>query len=193
MSEEQLHKKLISRRSLINATGTTLVLGTASANAARQDPAQPPVNNFGCVQLPPTGDAKPKPKSLDFLSDEGFRNAKLDGKTGFEVRLRVAYYRSLPVDQILDVAVTVDGTAFKPEDITFILDGHQSRPSDLRNQKHVYWQTREYATIFVRKENGLAPGEHEVEVKMAKRSQMLPPELSFDFGKKRMTVETDLI
>ena len=62
---------------------------------------------------------------LDFLSDEGFRNARLDGKGGFEIHLRVANYRSLPIDQILDFTVAVDGKDVRKEDITFLLEGHR--------------------------------------------------------------------
>lgn len=189
MSDETLDKKLISRRSLLNATGTTLVLGAVSSDASGQEPAQRPAQTFSCRQLPPTGDAKPKAKSLDFLSEEGFRNAKLDGNRGFNIRLRVAYYRSLPIDQILDFSVAVDGKEIRQEDITFLLEGHRYKVPELSGQKHVYWQTREYATLFVRAENGLSAGEHDVEVRMKKKGNMLPPELSVDAGKKRMTLE----
>lgn len=197
MPEEPLHKKRISRRSLIKATGTALVLGSVSCqnrgslseNASGQKPGQ----DFGCVSLPPIGDAKPRPKSLDFLSDEGFTNARLDGKAGFEIRLRVANYRSLPLDYILDFAVAVDGKEVRTEDITFLVDGHRYKVPELRNQKHVYWQTREYARLFIQREGGLSPGEHEVEVRMRKPSSpYAPPMLAFDTGKKRMTLESDV-
>jgi len=194
MPEEQLDKKRISRRSLIKATGATLVLGSVSCQNTTEQAGQEPAQNFGCVSFPPIGDAKPRPKSLDFLSDEGFRNARLDGKAGFEIRLRVANYRSLPLDQILDIAVAVDGKDVRTEDITFLTeDGHRYKVPELRNQTHVYWQTREYARLFIQKEDGLSPGEHEVEVRMQKRARPLaPPPLSFDAGKKRMTLESDV-
>jgi hypothetical protein len=59
---------------------------------------------------------------------------------------------------------------------------------------HVYWQTREYARLFIPKEGGLSPGEYEVEVRMQKRSSAFaPPRLAVDAGKKRMTIESDLL
>jgi hypothetical protein len=170
-----------------------LVLGSVSCQQTEQA-GQEPAQNFGCVSLPPIGDKKPPPKSLDFLSDEGFRNARLDGKAGYEIHLRVANYRSLPLDQILDFNVAVDGKEVRAQDITFLLEGHRYKVPELRNQKHVYWQTREYARLFIQKEGGLSPGEHEVEVRMQKRARPLaPPPLSFDASKKRMTLESDLL
>ena len=193
MSEDQLETKRISRRSLINVTGTTLALGAVSFNTYGQEPAQrqQPAETFGCRSLPPTGAAKPKGKSLDFVSDEGFRNEKLNGKTGFQVRLRVPYYRSTPMDQILDITVSVDGERVKPEDITCILDGNRYKVPELRDTRYVYWHAREYLSLFIEKENGLSPGEHEIEVSIGRKSNMLPPGLLADAGKKRMTLQTE--
>ena len=189
MPKEQLDKARISRRFLVKATGATVLLGSVPyQHQARVEAAQ----NVRSASLPPIGDKKPRPKSLDFLSDEGFRNAKLDGKAGFEVRLRVTEYRSMNLDDVLDITVAVDGKAIRTEDITFLLDGHRNTVPELRHQRGVYWEARDYARLFILKEGGLSAGEHEIEVRMQKRAgaESLPV-LAFEVGKKRMTLEAD--
>jgi hypothetical protein len=192
MLDKHDRKSRISRRTLMKAAGMGIVAGAASSTAAQQKPAQ----NFGCTTFPPLGAAKAKPKDQSFLNEDGFKNTTADGRKGFQIKLRVDDYRSLPLDRIETITVKVDGKECRPEDLVFILEDRRYKVEELRNTRGLYWQVLDYATVFVPEPGGLAPGEHEVEVKLKKIlpgwAASGPPGASINHGKRRLTLNAEI-
>jgi Domain of unknown function (DUF6379) len=103
------------------------------------------------------------PVDRAFLSDEGFRNAVHQGRKGFELKVRLTSYRSLPLSCIEGIELSIDGRTIVPSDITLILDNHSYKLVELRHSSNVWWFILDFARLFVARESALAPGEHDVE------------------------------
>jgi hypothetical protein len=97
--------------------------------------------------------------------EQGFNNVSEKGQvTGFQLRLRIANWRGLPLSLIEDVRVSVDGVAFPRSAIQVAVGGHSFTLDEMIPRSDVRWQFDEIATVTIRKPGGLAPGMHEVAV-----------------------------
>jgi hypothetical protein len=197
MPEQNDQKNHISRRSLMKATSAGIALGAASCAPAPQQ--QQPPQTYGCIALPLVGSQKPAPKDRSFLDDLGFKNVTVDGKKGYQVQLRCTGYRGIPLWSIQDLALKVDGKDVNTKDILFILEGNRYKATELKNQKGVQWWVLSYGTLFIPKADGMAPGEHDIEVMMnyistyGRRSMASGPSgITTQKGKKRLTLEAEL-
>lgn len=55
-----------------------------------------------------------------FICDESFKNVVEDGEvTGFQIGVKVSYYRGVILGIVNDMKVTVDGQTYNKEDMTF--------------------------------------------------------------------------
>ncbi len=99
------------------------------------------------------------------ICDSGFRNVSEQGKvTGFQIQVRIAYYRGVPLSSLEDYAVRVDGEAIPPEHIRFSVEGRSFPLTDLPTITEFRWQFGEIATVTAGKPGGLAPWMHELQV-----------------------------
>lgn len=113
----------------------------------------------------------------------GFRNVTESGKkVGFQVPIRLVYYRGLFLPQMRAATVTVDGEVFEGDQITWEVSGHLVAQADLANEKDIHWSSLEVATLIVKKENGLKPGIHEVKVEYGFSASYLPPAIDTSSG-----------
>ena len=133
-------------------------------------------------------------RTLEFpaIQSRGFRNVVENGEiTGFQVPLRLDYYRGVWLSQLRPATVTVDGEAFSGADITWTIDGRTCEQDALADHPDVNWGITEPAILTVRKPGGLEPGIHEVEVLSQYSASYLPPRLDLGFGgsaKRRMVL-----
>jgi hypothetical protein len=113
------------------------------------------------------------------LTNREFRNVSENGKiTGFQVRVRVPYYRGVFLSMIDDFRVTVDGELFGPDKIKFSLGGPAYTLDDLKNLPDIMWPFGQFGKLIVSKPGGLPLGTHTVNVKMlVGTSYNLPPEM----------------
>jgi Domain of unknown function (DUF6379) len=99
------------------------------------------------------------------ICEQGFKNVSDKGQvTGFQLRLRIANWRGLPLSLIEDVRVRVDGESFPRNTIQLAVGGHTFTLDEMIPRSDVRWQFDEIATVTVRKPGGLAPGVHDVAV-----------------------------
>ena len=64
------------------------------------------------------------------LCEQGFKNLKENDEViGFQLRVRVSYYRSIPFSLLDGYEIIVDGETFVNEDIDFSLDARPTIPS----------------------------------------------------------------
>jgi hypothetical protein len=155
----------ISRRTLMTTAGATLVGSSVACSRAPSEPPQ--AQTYGCKSLPPLGASKPPAKEHGLIRDDGFRNAVLNGKKGFEVRIRPSVrYRGYPLKTVRNIELKIDGKAVNPAEIIFTLNGKSHKVAELRNSNAQWW-IFDYATLFVPKADGLSAGEHDVELALS--------------------------
>jgi hypothetical protein len=92
---------------------------------------------------------------------EEFKNVQKDGKvTGFQVGVRIPYYRGIQVSQIDDLELSLDGEPVPRETITVTLHGHTYTLDEFLNEDDDRWEFGEVGVLTVRKPGGLTPGRH---------------------------------
>lgn len=111
----------------------------------------------------------------DTLCEDGFENRMEEGKiTGFNVKMRIPYYRGVPLSLVDDVLVVADGAEYTGEDILFEVHGGTFTLKEMTTVVRHRWNFGEKATIKVIKEGGLSPGVHHVEAYVKLRINYMP-------------------
>ena len=105
----------------------------------------------------------------------GFQNTSQNGKiVGFEMKVRITYYRGVFLPLVAGFDVTVDGEKFRPEDMRFTCAGHTYTFNEIGNAEKVHWDFGEPATLTILKAGGLKPGIHDVEVVQTVKPSYMP-------------------
>ncbi len=116
------------------------------------------------------------------IQSRGFRNIKMgEDITGFQVPVRLTYYRGVWLPQLRPAVISVDGEKFGGEQITWIISGRHYAQADLPNHPHVQWSSLEPAFLQVEKKGGLPLGVHDVEVQIQFSASYMPPRLDLAF------------
>lgn len=123
------------------------------------------------------------------LCEQGFKNIKKEEKTiGFQVRVRISYYRGIALSILDGYEIEVDGEEFGNDDISFSLDNKEYIPvNDLGNYVDKRWEYGDKAYLHIQKEGGLARGLHHVKVTQRIAVPYLPFPTAF-FQEKDMTI-----
>jgi Domain of unknown function (DUF6379) len=117
------------------------------------------------------------------IQSRGFRNVTKDGKiTGFQVPIRLDYYRGVWLSQLRPATVTVDGVRYEGDKVRWTIEGESYEQDELAHHPDVNWGILEPAILTVRKPGGLEPGLHDVEVLSKFSASYLPPRLDLGFG-----------
>ena len=102
------------------------------------------------------------------IQQKGFKNISALGQVvGFQVRVRIVAYKGFWQYLIGGAEVTVDGEAFKGNQITWTIAGHTYREDELDTAPNFHWNWSEPATLTVSKPGGLKPGNHKVKVSVS--------------------------
>lgn len=111
----------------------------------------------------------------EILVNDSLENTYMDGHiTGYQLLVRLGYYRGHFLSCIDQLALEVDGLAVPGQDILFCLNGKEFEPSELRHQSSEFWDILEPAVIRVHKRGGLRPGEHGIKLTLMLRCPYLP-------------------
>jgi hypothetical protein len=109
------------------------------------------------------------------IAEDGFRNVASRGEVpGFELKIRIPYYRGIALSLVEDLSVTVDGVKFGRDDIRFTVASGSFSMAEMETVVNHRWQFGEAATLSIRKPGGLTPGLHEVEVYQRLRISYMP-------------------
>lgn len=109
------------------------------------------------------------------LCEDGFENRSRDGAAeGFNVRVRIPYYRGVPLSMVEDVLIRVDGADYTGDAIMFSVHGGTFKLSEMPTVVRHRWNYGEKATVQVFLPGGLAPGMHRVEAYVKLRISYLP-------------------
>jgi hypothetical protein len=114
----------------------------------------------------------------DMIQSYGFRNVSAgDQVTGFQIRIRIPYYRGVWASLVEGADVTVDGEEFSRDTILWTLGDKTLTLPELEAASDVRWPFDEPAVLTVPKMGGLAVGLHDTRVQLAFRASYMPPDM----------------
>lgn len=120
----------------------------------------------------------------DCIQARGFQNVMVGDKiTGFQVAIRLTYYRGVWLSQLRPATVIVDGETFSGDQIRWTIGGKEYEQTELAAKGDINWSILEPAILFVRKPGGLAQGMHEMEVQYTYSASYMPPAMDELFGR----------
>jgi hypothetical protein len=104
------------------------------------------------------------------IKEDSFKSMYINGKKhGFEFDVQLAYYRGHYLSDIDLLEVYCDGEKMPEEAVTFELNGKEIPIYKLKYAVTEFWSQVQLAKIRVIKKDGLAVGEHELELKLMLR------------------------
>lgn len=118
------------------------------------------------------------------IQQRGFRNLRNGDKViGFQLPIRLNYYRGVWLSQLRPITVSVDGETFSSDQIQWQVSGQVIEQKDLADKTDLHWSSLEAAVLLVKKPGGLTPGIHDIEVFNQFSASYLPPRLDLMFSK----------
>ena len=115
----------------------------------------------------------------------GFQNVAQDGSViGFQIKIRITYYRGIYLALIARLDLAVDGEKFRPDQLRFSIGDRTYTLDEMAKEETVRWPFGEPATLTVLKPGGLKPGLHEVELTEIIKPAYIP-EPGFVAGTRR--------
>lgn len=114
----------------------------------------------------------------EVIQSVGFRNTVEDGRImGFQLKIRLPYYRGVFLSQLRPGTLIIDGERFEREEIVWRLRGEDYTPEEMRRNFHTHWNPTETVTLKVKKEGGLKQGFHDITYGYCFTSSYMPPAL----------------
>jgi hypothetical protein len=107
------------------------------------------------------------------IQTRGFKNTP----GGFELRLRLPYYRGLWAGLIEGVTVTVDGEEFAPEDAHWTIGDRRGTLAEIAASDAARWPVDVPAVIALPRNEPLTIGFHDVSAELAIQMSYIPEEL----------------
>ena len=124
------------------------------------------------------------------IGEKGFRNVVEDGQaTGFQLEVRIAYYRGLGLSMVEGFEVNVDGREFPRENNLFTVRGRTYTYTEMETEYDERWEMGEVAQLTVPLAKGLSAGKHEVAVVEYLRVSYVPV-ITTGRDKKTLTLES---
>jgi len=124
------------------------------------------------------------------IGEKGFRNVVEDGQTtGFQLEVRIAYYRGLGLSMVEGFEVSVDGREFPRENNLFTVRGRAYTYTQMETEYDEHWEMGEVAQLTVPLQSGLSAGTHEVAVVEFLRVSYVPV-ITTGRDKKTLTLES---
>ncbi|MFJ5956361.1 DUF6379 domain-containing protein [Paenarthrobacter sp. NPDC092416] len=97
-----------------------------------------------------------------------------DDVAGFQLGVRLPYYRGLGLSMVEDIEVTVDGETAPRGSVSLTVHGNTYKLTDLPGIFDDRWEMGEVATVSVDRAGGLAEGPHSVAVRQRLRISYMP-------------------
>jgi hypothetical protein len=106
---------------------------------------------------------------------ETFKNVEENGQvTGFQLGIRLPYYRGVVLSIVGETQITVDGEKFPAEQMTVTLNEKSYAMTQLKNEPVDKWEFGEIGIVKITKPGGLKAGEHKVELKQHMKISYVP-------------------
>ncbi|MFJ6535163.1 DUF6379 domain-containing protein [Paenarthrobacter sp. NPDC091711] len=97
-----------------------------------------------------------------------------DDVTGFQLGVRLPYYRGLGLSMVEDIEVTIDGETSSSASVSLTVHGNTYKLTDLPGVFDDRWEMGEVATVSVERAGGLVEGPHSVAVRQRLRISYMP-------------------
>jgi hypothetical protein len=110
---------------------------------------------------------------VPMIQTRGFRNTE----GGFQLRLRLPYYRGLWTSLIEGATLTVDDTVVAAPQVRWTLAGEHFTLDELQTSSSTRWSVDEAAVLTAPRAEPLGLGFHEVSVELRMRMSYIPEEL----------------
>lgn len=107
------------------------------------------------------------------LNPEGYKNTP----DGFAFQTRIPYYRGITLSIIRNIQVVVDGVEYPREAVTITVNGETFTLEEARTVISNRWRFGQFGEIGVKKEGGLAAGDHELAVTITVAPSYMPMQL----------------
>ena len=110
------------------------------------------------------------------IQSVGFRNIEQNGEiTGFQLKIRLPYYRGVYLSQIRPGHLIVDGETFGEAEIQWRVNGEDYSYAELRKESWKHWHPTEPAVLIVKKPGGLKQGFHDLTYGFCCTHSYMPP------------------
>ena len=119
----------------------------------------------------------------EVIQSVGFRNTSEDGKiTGFQLKVRLPYYRGIFLSQLRPGTLIIDGERFEKEDIIWNVKGEDFTYEEMKTDFQTHWSVTEPAVLKIKKEGGLSQGYHDITYGFCFTSSYMPPVIQDHLG-----------
>ncbi len=109
------------------------------------------------------------------IEEQSTKNIVEAGKTtGYQVGIRIPYYRGLGISMIEDITLKIDDQPIPKEDIVVNLHGHHYHLKEMESEPDDRWEFGEIGLATVRHAGGLSKGKHQVNVSVQLRISYMP-------------------
>ena len=110
------------------------------------------------------------------IQSVGFRNTSENGViTGFQLKIRLPYYRGVFLSQLRPGTLIVDGERYEKESVVWHISGEDYTLEEMQNDFQTHWSILEPATLKIAKAGGLTQGYHEITYGFCFTSSYMPP------------------
>jgi len=95
------------------------------------------------------------------IMNTGFKNTLAAGSVGgYQIDIRIPYYRSVYLSAIHSLDLSVDGEAIPQQDLRIAVAGKTFTIAQMYEADSVRWGFGDPATLLVHRQGGLKPGLH---------------------------------
>lgn len=106
---------------------------------------------------------------------EEFKNVTRGGQvTGFQIGMRLPYYRGIVLSLIGNTDLIVDGEVIPREQMSVTISGKTFPLTELENEPVVKWEFSDVGILTVEKPGGLPPGEHTLHLRQHLKISYVP-------------------
>ena len=110
------------------------------------------------------------------IQSVGFRNIKENGEVvGFQLKIRLPYYRGVFLSQLRPGTLFVDGERFERQDIIWNINGEDYTMEEMAVDFKTFWHPTNCAVLKIKKPGGLAQGYHDLKLGFCFTSSYMPP------------------
>ncbi len=107
----------------------------------------------------------------DLVREGSLKNKVICGaRTGYMFRLNNLSYRGVWLSTLENIDVWMDGEKVPHCDMSFKLRDFSCQVDETGNNTDIFWAAKDECWVIVNKVGGLKPGEHTLEVEIAKRN-----------------------
>lgn len=126
------------------------------------------------------------------ICTDGLRNVitETGNIEGFEMKIRIPYYRGVPLSVVEEIKILVAGETFTNEDIRFTVPSGSFMMSEMETVATKRWNLDEDATLRVRKPGGLVYFDQNIELWITIRA---PYGKFSGHDRKVLTMEADKV